>query len=879
MSFLDIANSIKNKISQNKEIEKFYIINNTLGKNLILLVGKDMATEAMESYLKGEYGNYIEDIYRTTKITETNYLFKQIEEIAISGEITHRNSSYKSWMRNTTELNYKGSQIIAGYSFKGGMGRSSTIAYLSEFLYQLGKKIVILDCDFEAPGISSMFFKKNIRESKNGIIDYLIDINLKEIEEDFGDYFLQSEVSKNGGNLYVFPSGIDFQSHEYLNKISKIDFNSDLYNENFIKLLKKIDSTIKPDVIFIDLRAGINESNGFILNKISNKNILFFNSEEQNIDGMNVVLEKVNPEKSFLVNSLIRFNSSEISDIKEKEFEDLIKNNFKNYVITSKENEDESDDDDNEDEQTLKILKLSYKQEFLESLNKFKDFVEGQFIIKASGSNNYFLHDFIDELELDYKKIETIQVNKSDRTDILKKLQIEFNKVTGGSKFETEEDLKYFYFKEDLSKIVNEQIFLILGAKGSGKSSLFEIFTKNYSEILKKLNSNKNRYIEGFSKKIMSDLTPEHFDKIKLIAKNDMQIYERFWKYLTIYQLEEYLKKPERTFINYTDIYHHLVNLDFSISIDAKLKELNRDFYDDDQHYTIVYDELDVAFNKNKDEIISSLISFWRNNIYKYANLRSKIFLRKDLFESLTKLDNKTHLEINSYDLVWKKKEILSLILKIIVSTLNEDELKLLELTNVISKQIGNRVELVDDENTIIESIYKIFGKKLNEARKNIPTMDNWIIQELSDGRNDITPRTIYKFMSSAITNQLLIENSNKEVDSSILFNGFKEYEKNVLKSCSDSRILEYKEEYKIYSEYIENIKRVNYGKFSLDDYVAVKKGKSKIKIKAEAKDELSKLVESGFLTEKNNQYQVAKIYFETLGIKKSKQGAKAKSN
>lgn len=879
MSFLDIANSIKNKISQNKEIEKFYIINNTLGKNLILLVGKDMATEAMESYLKGEYGNYIEDIYRTTKITETNYLFKQIEEIAISGEITHRNSSYKSWMRNTTELNYKGSQIIAGYSFKGGMGRSSTIAYLSEFLYQLGKKIVILDCDFEAPGISSMFFKKNIRESKNGIIDYLIDINLKEIEEDFGDYFLQSEVSKNGGNLYVFPSGIDFQSHEYLNKISKIDFNSDLYNENFIKLLKKIDSTIKPDVIFIDLRAGINESNGFILNKISNKNILFFNSEEQNIDGMNVVLEKVNPEKSFLVNSLIRFNSSEISDIKEKEFEDLIKNNFKNYVITSKENEDESDDDDNEDEQTLKILKLSYKQEFLESLNKFKDFVEGQFIIKASGSNNYFLHDFIDELELDYKKIETIQVNKSDRTDILKKLQIEFNKVTGGSKFETEEDLKYFYFKEDLSKIVNEQIFLILGAKGSGKSSLFEIFTKNYSEILKKLNSNKNRYIEGFSKKIMSDLTPEHFDKIKLIAKNDMQIYERFWKYLTIYQLEEYLKKPERTFINYSDIYHHLVNLDFSISIDAKLKELNRDFYDDDQHYTIVYDELDVAFNKNKDEIISSLISFWRNNIYKYANLRSKIFLRKDLFESLTKLDNKTHLEINSYDLVWKKKEILSLILKIIVSTLNEDELKLLELTNVISKQIGNRVELVDDENTIIESIYKIFGKKLNEARKNIPTMDNWIIQELSDGRNDITPRTIYKFMSSAITNQLLIENSNKEVDSSILFNGFKEYEKNVLKSCSDSRILEYKEEYKIYSEYIENIKRVNYGKFSLDDYVAVKKGKSKIKIKAEAKDELSKLVESGFLTEKNNQYQVAKIYFETLGIKKSKQGAKAKSN
>lgn len=846
MNFLDIAKEIKQQLLNREEFQ-FYIVNNTLGKNLILLIGNENKAQELKTSLKQNYADFIEDIYIASSEDDSSYLFKEIKKIGIKNDIVHRNSSYKSWLRNSGMIfNNKNSKIIAGYSFKGGMGRSSTIAYLASLLYYAGKKIVILDCDFEAPGISAMFFEKEKRKEKNGIVDFLIDSNLKEIDR-IDNYFIQDKVSNSGGNLYLFPSGIDFQSNEYLNKISKIDFNSELYSVNFVKLLDKIQEVIKPDIIFIDLRAGINESNGFVLNEIANKNLLFFNSEDQNIDGMNVVLNKISPENSFLVNSLIRFNNHEIRELKEKEFKEIIKNYFGDY----------------------EVLNLPYKIEFLESLKQFKEFVSSQFAIKNNGNDYYFLEEFIDKLELDKKESLPVKISGIIRKNLLKKLKDEFDKVTGGSKFEKEEDLKYFYFKEDLVKIVNEQIFLILGAKGSGKSSLFEIFIKNYTEILNKLNNNSNTYIEGFSKKIMSELTAEQFEKLVEIAKTDAQIYERFWKYLTVFQIEEYLKRKAKVFESYSDIYSKLKDLDFSISIDSKLKDLNREFYDKDICYTLVYDELDVAFNKRRDEIISALISFWRNNTYKYVNLRSKIFLRKDIFNSLTKLENKTHLEINSYNLNWKKKEILSLILKIIVCSLTEEELDSLDLTSIVFKKYKDKIELVEDEDKIVEAVHKIFGKKLNEARKNITTMDNWIIQELSDGNGDITPRSVYKFMSSAIQNQLLKEKEKSEP--SLLFHNFNDYRREVLKDCSEARIIEYKEEYKTHERFIGYIKEINYGKFTLEDYSKIVKTKSK------AKENLQELEKSGFLINKGQQYEVAKIYFEALGIKKSKQGAKVK--
>ena len=43
-------------------------------------------------------------------------------------------------------------ETIAFYSYKGGVGRSLLVANAARFLGMLGKRVVALDLDFEAPG-------------------------------------------------------------------------------------------------------------------------------------------------------------------------------------------------------------------------------------------------------------------------------------------------------------------------------------------------------------------------------------------------------------------------------------------------------------------------------------------------------------------------------------------------------------------------------------------------------------------------------------------------------------------------------------------------------------------------------------------------------
>lgn len=308
--------AIKKCLEENTEIE-YRIINNTLGKNLILISGKN--TEAISKQLLEDYGKYIQEIIIEEKEEDT-FIIKEIKKICPTNSVVHRNVSYVNWNR---EVDIKFKNIIAGYSFKGGMGRSSSLAYLAYLYKLLGKKVAVLDCDFEAPGIASMFFNKEKREKKSGILDYFVDLNITE-NLDLADYSLQED------SLYLFPSGIDYNIENYMNKISKTDFNSIDYTNKFTKLLTQINTVIKPDLIFIDLRAGINESNGLILKYLSNTNLMFFNSEEQNEDGLRVILNLFdNLDNSFIMNSTIRYPLPTDRDRKEKELKVFLLENFK----------------------------------------------------------------------------------------------------------------------------------------------------------------------------------------------------------------------------------------------------------------------------------------------------------------------------------------------------------------------------------------------------------------------------------------------------------------------------------------------------------------------------------------------------------------------
>ena len=855
-----------NKLLKIESILKSYsgveyrIINNTIGKNLILLeTNNNIDLNSIKKRINLEYRDFIQEIIIVDNKQDDDLIVNEIKKICNKNSITHRNISYLDWSRNR-KIEKKYNNIIAGYSFKGGMGRSTTLAYLAYFYYLMGKKIVVFDFDFEAPGIASLFFEKKVREKKAGILDYLIDLNLTDNLE-LNNYFLQYEVSKNSGNLYLFPSGIDYHIENYINKISKINFNSNQYLNHFQKLLDEVNEKLKPDLIFIDLRAGINESNGYILKNLSNKNLLFFNNEEQNEDGLKVILNSLETlDNSLILNSTIRHFDNEVRILKEKSFNQFLSKNINKPYYT---------------------MPIPYDKGMLDTnLVNFKKFLEGEYL----GYNNrdIYLQNVIENInELYFNEEifpEEIKDNSINLKSILEKLKSEFQHLTAMRKFETEDNLKYFYFKEDIAKLINEQIFLILGAKGSGKSALFEIFTKNYKIILDKLNIKNNIYIAGFSKDISNEyLSKDYLQIVHKKSNNSLENLERFWKFLTLYQLEKQEEPRDKFFQNIDDIREKFTDIEIGLNVDRKLKDINIELYKKDKSLTLVYDELDVELVERKD-FIDALVEFWRGNLYKYSQIRSKILLRNDIFETL-KIENKTHLDFNKYELKWNKKEILSLILKIIVTSLNENELEEILLLDIVKNKKNN--EITQDVNKINKAIYQIFGKKVNETQSNISTMDNWIISQLSDGKGNITPRVIYKFVYESIDKEL---KNDKKLTAKHLLKSFGKNYKNILYKVSEHRLTEYNEEYKGYNQYYNIIKKIGYRIFEDSEYkMACNPSKSrKHYIKADEIDEyIQKLIDSGFISikdEKTKTYQVANVYVPALEIKMNRQGRRDKN-
>ncbi len=838
MNFLDILENLESILKKENELD-YYIINNIYGKNLILLESDRYSRDKLleiKVKLENKFKNAIQDV-----IFEDNRLASEIKNICQKNSVTHRNISYSAWNKDKINPNKNKivKKVIAGYSFKGGMGRSITIAYLSHYFYSLGKKIVILDCDFEAPGISTLFFNKGKRKHKAGILDYLIDCNIND-NLPLDDYFLELEASKKGGNIYLFPSGIDYKTSSYLNKISKIDFNSLSYIKKMYDLIENIKNhpILKPDIIFIDLRAGISESNGNFLSKISDLNLLFFNSEEQNEEGLEIILNNINIESSILLNSGIRFNDKELRDKKQSKLKHFI-----NSLKIKGEN-------------NLKVIEIPFNQKMLES--NISD-VEDGFIndLKMIIKNKYF--------EINSKPINS-EVNLKE---IFKKLEKEFRKIIGKEKFLTENDLKYFYFKDDIQLLINEQKFLILGPKGSGKSTLFEIFKQNFKPILNKLNVHKNSYLVGFSNDNINDISSEQIINIngKAGKKNKNINIKRFWKYLTLFQLENKLNIQTPVFKNINDIASKITNNEISILVDESLRDLNIDLLKKENVYTFLYDELDVNIPEDlRIHFISNLISFWQENIYKYTQIRAKIFLRNDIFE-LLKIENKTHLDINKFELIWSKKEILSLILKIIIATLSEKEIKNLGLDLIVKSYVN--YEIISDDEKVNLAIRKLFAKRISSKGL---FMDDWIIKYLSDSNNVITPRTIYKFLSEIISNEM---EKLSEKDSSrdiIFFNFIKNY-KIIHKKVSLYRLEEYINEYPKNNKYINKIKSLGYANFIFEDFK--KEYTEKNKADKTIQKYLQDLQKTGFLKyeKQTKKYRLAEIYTPALNLKKNKRG------
>jgi hypothetical protein len=197
-------------------------------------------------------------------------------------------------------------QTFTFYSYKGGTGRSLLLANAARYLALLGKRVVALDFDFEAPGLH---YKLNISPPGKrtadaipgrGVVDYL----LAALQEDMPpgsllDYLVSVPLPRGvKGSLQLMPAG-SAPTGEYwkaLTALLRHDFFTDLEGSGIaacLELKARIQEEIKADFLLIDSRTGVTELAGVTATVLADKVVCLMLSNRESQTGARAVLRSL----------------------------------------------------------------------------------------------------------------------------------------------------------------------------------------------------------------------------------------------------------------------------------------------------------------------------------------------------------------------------------------------------------------------------------------------------------------------------------------------------------------------------------------------------------------------------------------------------------
>lgn len=346
---------------------------------------------------------------------------------------------------------------------------------------------------------------------------------------------------------------------------------------------------------------------------------------------------------------------------------------------------------------------------------------------------------------------------------------------------ESEKDLDSKFIKtEDFNNFIKPQKSLILGAKGSGKSALFQMFAKYESSA---------RELAGLGKKDALIVTGTGFNDIKELQTDDFKKllrqedadFDRIWElYIAVKIAIQLGKEGYYTGENLVEFYKHAGLLeDFRIlsilkqlwelvigtsvqgididikgvkikiggkySIDTQdiLAEIEDTLECEDLDCWILFDKIDELFSDDYQKrklCIESLFRTYLKFVNRFPKIKFKIFLRNDIWSTL-EFVNKSHISDKCVELSWNKNNLLEMLLK---RVLNENNI----LQYVICETGLEKEELTLPAN--MENVfYTIFAKQVYKGKREASVVD-WSLARITDGLGGKYPRELINLANYA---------------------------------------------------------------------------------------------------------------------------------
>lgn len=607
--------------------------------------------------------------------------------------------------------------VVTFYSYKGGMGRTTTmIAYALRLAASSDatkkKRVVIIDCDLEAPGYLNFFDlseHEGLRSGKkNGLVEYISDAqfvkNPKEL--DINDYIINvgldnknSFAYKNLDNIWLVPAGnlnegySDAESsldrNDYLEGLAKINLSN---VQNVVKyfglLFDQIKSTLNPDIILIDSRTGFNDIFGTAAFYLSDCVVGFFGFSRQTQPGLiNLLKEYYKKNNSFklkLVFSILPENAPEgwVENHKQEVLQ------YVNFVGT-----------ESKDMPSFLYLHRNALLEKIGTGDEKSDSEFVDFVLKDKSKDYKKLFEQINEL---FFTKEQTELYSSDtpaiqlRNIVLKRLKDALENVKNFAE-DTTIDEKQFFYRDCMKDLFNPKKFIIQGYKGSGKTYLYKALAdKNIATNIQKWAKNdatRKGANRDVSEPVFVNVLPTSesalvFGSIKYSDIEEPEFYfTSFWQIYTwnvllLQQEFESIKNESELSDEIKQVagpryaneallrIDRLINKGVSvlITIQKDITKINDYLFSAKKRLFVLYDRLDTCINPLKWNVaVSPLINYWRNNCVSYSSISPKIFIRTDLFKMIEGT-NTARLENSIIDIKWTIGEVFGFFFKLIFS-------------------------------------------------------------------------------------------------------------------------------------------------------------------------------------------------------------------
>ncbi|HEY9865296.1 MAG TPA: AAA family ATPase [Candidatus Obscuribacterales bacterium] len=645
--------------------------------------------------------------------------------------------------------------IATFYSLRGGVGRSTALAYTARILARRGRTVLCLDMDLEAPGLTTLFGKEQEIREDQGLLSILVDLDQGN-QPNIQDHIIRVSETEE---LYCLPAGLP--NANYARLLTLINTEAWYREEtNPLRILINLLSThlsFKPDVILLDARTGLSSFNAPLLFDLADLAIIVFFPHPQSEIGTKALVrallssqtqreiqQKLTPEPRFLVSPIPISKAPEVIERYQNRSLDWISDWLS-----------ECNQKRTEGEQMI-ASEITQFIPYREAIATSDQTVLDREIWQDFEAVSDWLERFIptrNEQRNEQRLLENdISIAESKLT-ILKELNFSAGTAENQADF-----LENFVATELVNRALEPKTPLVLGRKGTGKTAIFRRIQEGRQRpsivVISPSSLKRNNFWV---------ISPDGFKEIEKTLIETQGSWREFWIlqtslacYLSDAETEKILPDPAlsslipETLVTELDIIRCLQQMlrISGVGILARnwLECLDRS---SQMETILLYDGLDTGFgNTDLDRIrrkqsIEGLLSLIIDMGDNLSYLRFKVLLRDDIWRKLA-FENKSHFYGRMVTLTWEEQaDFFKIVIKQALRSPTFQQLT----KSILGQQLLNNYDYWM-ETQVFEVWNLLVGDRMKGGKSTFTR--TWVWKRLTDGSDNRNPRSLLQLFVTA---------------------------------------------------------------------------------------------------------------------------------